>query len=137
MLPLYGIPIFKKILTNWRRYKGLHYECAKRTGWLAMTICLATCCNVLSLETRRLYLKLFFLYQLVNDLIVYPSHGVSHRNLSVNSRHGHPALLRRPFSRTQAYNMSFPHSISVWNTLPVDVVTSTLCSFKSHLKYVL
>ena len=107
-------------------------------NWMAGSDDLLTC-NIPSLKTRRLYLKLVFLYQLVNDLIVYPSHGVSHRNLSVNIRHGHPALLHRPFSRTQAYNMSFfPHSISVWNTLPVDVVTSpTLCLFKSHLKYVL
>ena len=108
-------------------------------NWMASYDNLLTCCNIPSLKTRRLYLKLLFLYQLVNELIVYPSHGVSHRNLSVNIRHGHPALLCRPFSRTQAYNMSFfPHSFSAWNTLPVDIVTSpTLCSFKSRLKYVL
>ena len=109
-------------------------------NWMAGNDDLLTCCNIPSLKTRRLYFKLVFLYQLVNDLIVYPSHGVSHRNLSVNIRHGHSALLCRPFSRTQAYNnMSFfPRSISVWNALPVDVVTSpTLCSLKSHLKYVL
>ena len=101
-----------------------------------MMICLLV---VISLsENQALISQISFLYQLVNDLIVYPSHGVSHRNLSVNIRHGHPALLHRPFSRTQAYNMFFfPHSISVRNTLPVDVVTSpTLCLFKSHLKYV-
>ena len=88
-------------------------------NWMAGYDDLLTCCNIPSLKTRRLYLKLVFLYQLVNDLIVYPSHGVSHRNLSVNIRHGHPTLLHRPFSRTQAYNMFFfHHSISVWNTLP-------------------
>ena len=29
----------KVILTNWRRYKSLHYECAQRTGWLTMMNC--------------------------------------------------------------------------------------------------
>ena len=58
-------------------------------NWMAGYDDLLTCCNIPSLKTRRLYLKLVFLYQLVNDLIVYPSHGISHRNLSVNIRHGH------------------------------------------------
>ena len=47
---------------------------------------LNTCCNIPSLKTRRLYLKLVFLYQLVNDLIVYPSHGVSYRNFLKHKR---------------------------------------------------
>ena len=97
-------------------------------NWMAGYDDLLTCCNIPSLKTRRLYLKIVFLYQLVNDLIVYPSHpshGVSHRNLSVNIRHGHPALLRRSFSRTQAYNMSFfHHSLTCenFNTLIVSIM---------------
>ena len=78
MLPRYGIPIFRRTLTNWRRYKSLHCKCAQTTGWLAMMICLLV---VISLsENQVLISQISFLYQLVNDFIVYPSHGVSRRN---------------------------------------------------------
>ena len=75
MLPLYGIPIFKRILTNWRSYKSLHYVYAQRTGWLAVMICLLVVIS--PLWKPGAYLKLVFLYQLVNDLIVYPIMDVS------------------------------------------------------------
>ena len=100
-----------------------------------MTICLLVVISISLFENQALIFQIsFFLYQLVSDLIVYPNHGVSHQNLSVNIRHGHTALLCRPFSRTQV----LPTLNFCWNTLPVDVVTlPTLCSFKSCLKYVL
>ena len=106
-------------------------------NWTADYDSLLTSCNLPSLKKRRLFLKLSFLYQLVNNLVILPSHNVSHREARLNTRSASSAQLVRPFCRTESYKQSFfPDTIYHWNhLLPSPIKSaSSLCSFKYHLK---
>ena len=106
-------------------------------NWTADYDSLLTSCNLPSLKKRHLFLKLSFLYQLVNNLVILPSHNVSHREARLNTRSASSAQLVRPFCRTESYKQSFfPDTIYHWNhLLPSPIKSaSSLCSFKYHLK---
>ena len=105
-------------------------------NWTADYDSLLTSCNLPSLKKRRLFLKLSFLYQLVNNLVILPSHNVSHRDARLNTRSANSAQLVRPFCRTESYIQSFfPDTIYHWNHLLHDIKSaSSQCSFKYHLK---
>ena len=106
-------------------------------NWTADYDSLLTSCNLPSLKKRRLFLKLSFLYQLVNNLVILPSHNISHREARLNTRSASSAQFVRPFCRTESYKQSFfPDTIYHWNhLLPSPIKTaSSLCSFKYHLK---
>ena len=116
MPPKYGIPTFRKTLINLR----------ERIGWLDMT-CI---CNIPSLKNRHLYLKLSF-YQLVNDLIAFPSHGVSSHHSTLDTATQHSCI--GPFPEHRLITCPFPHWI-LFGILCLHMLSlHTLCSFKSRV----
>ena len=88
-----------------------------------------------TLEKRRLYLRLQFLYKIVKDLFflngLVTFRGPTHHNF----RSFHPLSLEQPFARTNKLLFSFiPNTISVWNSLPLDVVSvPNILLFKKKL----
>ena len=89
--------------------------------------------NLLTLEKRRLHLKLSHLYKIVHHQSFFPDGIVLLREHSqFNSRSVHALTLQQPFAHTQSYYYSFvPHTISVWNTLPYEVTSSSSCAVLS------
>ena len=89
-----------------------------------------------TLEKRRLFLRLQFLYKIVNDLCFFPHGLVTFRD---TTRHNlcssHSLSLAQPFARTNRTLFSFiPNTISAWNSLPLDVVSAPdISSFKKRL----
>ena len=78
----------------------------------------------------KMFLKLSFLYQLVNNLVIFPSHNVSYHDAHLNTRSANSVQLVRLFCRTESYNHSF-QTIHHWNQLFPDIKSaSSLCSFK-------
>ena len=76
-------------------------------------------CNLPTLASRRHYLKLCLLYQVVNGHINFPMAPVAPRNLSRPLRNTRTLALERPVTQTNAYQSSFfPHTITLWNSLP-------------------
>jgi len=87
--------------------------------------------SVPSLENRQLYLKLYHLFKIVNNIcyfppgIVVPNTSLSHSSRSV--------LLQQHFCRTTSFRQSFvPDSVHTWNCCSKAVVMApSLNSFKS------
>ena len=52
------------------------------------------------------------------------------------TRHVHSLCLQQPFAHTNSYLYSFvPHAISVWNSLPQELVTApSLQAFKTNFR---
>ena len=92
-----------------------------------------TSCRLTSLASRRRYLKLCVLYQILHGSLNFPNIPVERRSLPpVTLRSSSPFLLYRPAAHTNAYHFSFfPDTITHWNTLPMSLQASnTLSSFK-------
>ena len=72
--------------------------------WIANYGSLLTTCNLPSLKKRHLFLKLsfFLFYQLVNDLVIFPSHSASHCEARLNTRSANLVQLVRRFSMTDS-----------------------------------
>ena len=92
-------------------------------------------CNLPALSTRRLYLKLCFLHQVINENFVFPYAPLTRRNIPLNLRNSDSLQFERPLVQTNAYKYSFfPHTIATWNTLPSDIqLCTSLWSFKRYL----
>ena len=74
--------------------------------------------NLPFLSTRRLYLKLTFLFKILNGFFLYNNVPLVRWNLSLNLRNSNNIQFKRPICHTNAYmNYFFPH-ISIWNNLP-------------------
>ena len=88
-----------------------------------------------TLQFRRSYMKLVFLFKIMNDMAYFPSGIFVYQNSSTNTRSYNPLLLQTCLYRTNYFMFSFvPHSISLWNSLPPDVTGSpSLISFRSAL----
>lgn len=108
-------------------------------NWSASQDSLLATCELPSLRKRRLFLKQCILYQVVNNLITFPSRNISPRDVNIITRSKNSAQLIRPFCRTESYKQSFfPDAISNWNNLPSDIKSaSSLCSFKFRLRQLL
>ena len=87
--------------------------------------------NLSTLESRRKYLKLCYLYKLINNLLFFPNSPLTIRSVAYATR-SHALTLCVPLSRTDSFLYSFfCHTPSLWNKLPSAVVSSSsLCSFK-------
>ena len=85
---------------------------------------LLTITNLPTLERRRLELKLCHLFKIIHNLVYFPSNVIAHRERPhYHFRSSHDYYLSQPFARTNTYYYSFiPHTISIWNRLPTDVV---------------
>ena len=90
--------------------------------------------DIQTLEQRRLHLKLGLMFKIIHRLCYFPSFPEIRDNLP-NLRATHSLQLVPPFARTNTYkNLFFPQTISVWNSLPNDYVTSsTYSSFMKQL----
>ena len=93
-------------------------------------------CKVPTLAQRRKFMKLCFMYQVVNQLVVLPSQFIERRTLLRSLRNSSSYDLQRPIiCCTSAHQFSFfPHTIELWNRLPLDTQScGSLISFKSNL----
>ena len=109
---------------------------ASTRNWKASYDTLINTCNVPTLEERRHCLKLSILYQIFNGHISIPSAPVERRTLQRNLRNSSSLMLqRRPAVHTNAHQFSFfPHTITLWNQLPLSVQSCTsLTTFKHSL----
>jgi hypothetical protein len=87
--------------------------------------------NLSTLESRRKYLKLCYLYKLINNLSFFPDSPLTTRSVGYATR-SHALTLCVPFARTDSFLYSFfCHTPSLWNNLPSTVVSSpSLSIFK-------
>ena len=80
--------------------------------------------DMLELATRRRQRKLCTLYKIVNNISEYPSPPLIPRNPYYLSRSVHCLSFVHPYAHTNQYFYSFfPHTVSLWNNLPYDVVS--------------
>ena len=88
--------------------------------------------NLPTLKARRYFLKLCFLYKLLNGLAFMPNSLVDYRHNLPYSTRSHSYTLQVPFARTTSYYKSFLcEAPQLWNELPIEVVSSTsFTSFK-------
>ena len=84
------------------------------------------CSNLTTLQARRHFLKLSFLFKLVNNLVDFPNSPVTLRpNLCATRLHS--LTINVPFARTEyliVYNSFFCQAPRMWNNLPFEVVSS-------------
>ena len=81
--------------------------------------------NMPSMATRRRQRKLCTLYKIINNLSEYPSPPLIPRNPYYLSRSVHCLSFVCPYAHTNQYFYSFfPHTVSLWNNLPYDVVST-------------
>ena len=92
-------------------------------------------CNLPTLETRRLYLRLCYLYQIINGSFTFPNAALVRRALPPGLRNAGSIQFVRPFCNKNAYRFSyFLHTIAKWKALPKKVQSSdSLQSFKHYL----
>ena len=78
-----------------------------------------------SLQNRRLYIKLCYLFKIVHGLCYFPPDVVvQNTNLTHSSR---PLILHQPFSRTNHFYHSFiPSAVRTWNNLPEYILSVPL-----------
>jgi len=87
-----------------------------------------------SLQNRRLYIKLCYLFKIVHGLCYFPPDVVvQNTNLTHSSR---PLILHQPFSRTNHFYHSFiPSAVRTWNNLPEYIVCApNYTSFRTPLR---
>ena len=103
--------------------------------WNADYATLLQSSNLPTLASRRRYLKLCFLYQVIQGQFDFPGAPVVWRSLSLNLRNNSTFLLLRPVTHSNAHQFSFfPHTIDLWNSLPPPVHScGSLYSFKRSL----
>ena len=80
-------------------------------------------------------LSLCMLYKIVHNLCYFPSHIITPRP-NVSQRTDRRLLLHQPFAnaRTNTFMYSFvPRSVRVWNSLPEQIVTAPMRSFKNSV----
>ena len=129
----------------WDPHQQGHINSLERVQKLALKMCtkdwnadydsLMEICNVPTLGYRRRYLKLCFLYSIINGHFIFPNAPIERRQLQRHLRNSDSYILQRPVVRTNAHQSSFfSHSIILWNNLPPSVQSSdSLYSFKRSL----
>ena len=71
-------------------------------------------------------------YKLINNLIISPGSDLVVKYSSVYNTRGSTQYVR-PFANTNSYSF-FPHIISIWNSLPASIISSSsVSSFKLQL----
>ena len=87
-----------------------------------------------TLESRRSLLKLCLTFKIVHGLIYFPDNLYSVSTTRSSSRLSH-SLSLCPYSNSssQFHYSCIPHSISFWNSLPIDPSNYNFVDFKSLL----
>ena len=81
-------------------------------------------------------MKLSHLYKIVHHRQSFFPDGIVllREHLQYNFRSVHALTLQQPFTHTQSYYYSFvPRAISVWNTLPYEITSSSSCAVFKRL----
>ena len=84
------------------------------------------------LKRRREYLNFF---KLVHGIFVFPNNPSVLRQINYHTRNSRTDLFVRPPAHCNSFHYSFfPHTISLWNSLPFSVSSSpSVLSFKRQL----
>ena len=115
-----------------RECRSFHLRCAPKTVVPNTSLCFshATCPHA----SRRHYLKLCLLYQIVNGNLNSPMAPIVPRNLSRSLRNTCTLDLERPVTRTNAHWSSFsPHTIALWNAYLHLLRTASHCVLLNRL----
>ena len=125
-------------------------EILKKTQHFALKMCshkwdnnyssLLSTSNLPTLSTHRSISKLCLLYKITNNLLYFPSDIFICKPLpSYASHHFDPLTFTNPFSHSSAsQNSFFPSVLSLWNSLPYHVKSSSfLITFKSKVNMLL
>ena len=104
-------------------------------AWDSDYVTLLSSCNISSLQSRRRQLKMLFLYKIIHGETFFPNPPIQARNIARYLRSNSQHHFVRPPSHSNAHYFSFfPHSITLWNSLPNSVLClSTTSSFKHAL----
>ena len=74
--------------------------------------------NLQTLAKRRKFLKVCYLYQIMNGTSNFPNAPIERRNMDPRLRNSESKQLCQLFARTNAYHHSFfPHTISIYGTV--------------------
>ena len=130
-------PHLAKDIQEIERVQAFACKMATHT-WRANYQELQSIIKIPTLERRRLELKLGHLFKIIHNLCYFPEGVFCYREqtpLVTSTRSAHSLSLVQPFAHTNSYLYSFvPHTISCWNSLPEELVTSSsLNTFKSKL----
>ena len=87
------------------------------------------------LSARRKYLNVSYFYNLVNGRFEFPDTPATLRESAYNTRSSSASIYVQPFVHSNSFLYSFfPKTISLWNSLPSNVMlSSSISSFKRNL----
>ena len=107
--------------------------CLKR--WDSSYDSLLQASEIPELSNRRKHLNLMHFFKAVNGHITIPEGIIVARVCSHNTRSSSQATYIQPFAHSNKYYHSFfPSTISLWNSLPLSVVSATsVLSFKHNI----
>ena len=147
LLPLYLAyirPHLEYAVTLWDPYQQGLINSLERVQKFSLEVCTKNCCseyesllqscNLPTHASRRHYLKLCLLYQIVNGNLNSPMAPIVPRNLSRSLRNTCTLDLERPVTRTNAHWSSFsPHTIALWNAYLHLLRTASHCVLLNRL----
>ena len=91
-------------------------------AWDSDYVTLLSSCNISSLQSRRRQLKMLFLYKIIHGE-TFPNPPIQARNIARYLRsNGQHHFVRPPTHSNAHYFSFFPHSITLWNSLPNSVL---------------
>lgn len=95
--------------------------------------------NISTLENRRLFARLRFLYLIYNHQLGIDSRFFILPRVGRQTRHSHLHCLEPFFARTNCFkNSFFPRTILKWNALPIDVFsTDDVTTFEERVRIAL
>ena len=89
------------------------------------------CLDLPLLRVRRQHLKLITMFNIINGNIVFPA-GIFNLHQHLSQRNN-SSVFHRLHSRTNYFYFSYvPSVITVWNTLSVDIRSSSSVSVFKH-----
>ena len=115
----------------WDPYLAKDIELLERTQKFALRVCckdwsasycdLLKCCQVPSLSDRRRIAKMCHLYKIIYGIADCEMAPITHRALNYSSHRSNSVQIQNLFAQTSQFQFSFyPHSISLWNNLPLN-----------------
>ena len=104
-------------------------------NWSGDYSSLLECTDLPKLSVRRCYLKLCLFYQVKNGTFTFPNVPLRRHYILPCLRSFESIQFECPVVHTDAFKFSyFPHAISLWNSLPVDIqCCPSLYSFKRNV----
>ena len=129
-------PVLESGAIVWDPHLAKDVELLERCQKFALRICLkdwhadyssllnASCLS--TLQDRRRYLKLCFMFKIVHHLVFVSDLLLPNSKLHFSRFLPPHNVLIQPFAKSNSFLYSFlPATISLWNNLPLDALTST------------